>query len=99
MKQSSTIVCALCGREVPRSGTTQKYCHACGEELRRPHSTGKRQGPKFRTPKAAPPPTLQGLSLVEADRLAKEQHTSYGRLVAGWQAEKTKAAGEGTPTT
>lgn len=82
--RSATIVCAMCGRTVPRTGTTQKYCRECSDAIRHPHSTGKRQGPRFRLPKAeAAPKSLRGLSIVEADRLAKEQHTSYGKIVAG----------------
>ena len=98
--QSATIVCAMCGRTVPRSGTTQRYCRDCSDAIRHPHNTGKRQGPRFRLPPAAEAPkTLRGLSIVEVDRIAKEHHTSYGQIVAGWQEEKTKAAGGGTPTT
>lgn len=44
--------------------------------------------------------TLKGLSIVQVDRLAKENHVSYGQMVAGWyEDEKERAAAGGTATT
>lgn len=58
----------------------------------------KGHGPRFgRNWKSPPPATLQGLTIVQVDRLAKEKHTTYGQLVAGWALENEKAPpGAGT---
>ena len=94
--QSATIVCALCGKEVPRVGTTQKYCRECGEALRHPRSTGRQRGSyKHKDPGGK---TRRPMSIAEITALARAAGMTYGAYVAGdW--EKAKAAGGGTPTT
>ena len=31
-KTTDKVICAVCGKEVPRSGRAQKYCPACAKE-------------------------------------------------------------------
>lgn len=92
--------CVNCGQDVVRTNFKQKYCRACAYQSRH-RKTGRGTGARLnrRFLDTAKPRTLAGLSIVEVDRLAKEQHTSYGKLVAGWAEEKQKAAGDAAPTT
>lgn len=98
----ATFICADCGRETPRTGSTQKYCHACSDRIRHPRTgTGRGKGARLNRKflDTAQPKSLAGLPIVEVDRLAKENHTSYGQIVAGWWEERQKAAAGGTATT
>ena len=97
----STFLCPDCGRETVRTGTNQQRCHDCAAARNKKRDNSRGRGPRMdrRFIQAEQPRTLAGLSIVQVDRLAKELHTSYGRLVAGSSEEQMKrAAGAATPT-
>lgn len=101
--RNATFVCPDCGKLTPRTGSTQKRCHECADRIRHPRTgTGRGKGARLRRRfvQEEKPKTLKGLSIVQVDRLAKELHISYGRLVAGYtEAQMERALGADTPRT
>lgn len=89
--KSTTIVCMVCGQKVRRTGSNQKYCPVCAENVKRENNrhratnTGIRAAITPYIPPAPAPPrpkTLAGKSIIEVSRMARAAGMSYGVFVA-----------------
>ncbi len=90
------LTCAICGTQEPQTAPNQLYCQACrrNEPARRKYKEAQEAAALAEQAEKA----MRRLSIVQVDRLAKELHTSYGKLVAGYsEKEIRRALGAGTP--
>lgn len=97
-KNYGAVTCVICGATEQKLAPNQIFCQRCRKDEKAQYAYKLRKEREEIEAKTRSR-SLQGLSIVEVDRLAKTLHISYGQLVAGWQAEKQKAAGAATPTT
>ena len=97
-KNYGVLICVACGRQEQKLAPNQIFCQRCRRDEKSRYAYRRRKEQEETETKARSG-NLKGLSIVEVDRLAKARHTSYGRIVAGWQEEKQKAADAATPTT
>ena len=86
-KNYGAMTCVICGTQEPKFAPNQIFCQRCRKDEKAQYAY-KAQKERAEIEEKARSGSLKGLSIVEVDRIAKAQHISYGKLVAGWQAEK-----------
>lgn len=71
----STIICARCGKEVPHTGRSQKYCPDCAK-------AAKNERDRVRTFKPQTRLRCPGNALNDINAEARAHGMTYGKYVA-----------------